>query len=98
MIDQAIWSDSLSTVPADETSTSWFAVSMGRPTIMECWPGNYHNLGCMFSFADGHAEIHHWVDSRTYIYTQDAINGVLETQPDNPDIMWMQDRTSVLAR
>ncbi len=23
-------------------------------------PGNYHNRGCDFSFADGHSEIHKW--------------------------------------
>jgi len=27
-------------------------------------PGSYHNNGCGISFADGHAEIHRWLDSR----------------------------------
>jgi prepilin-type N-terminal cleavage/methylation domain-containing protein len=35
---------SLSVVGADATSTSQFMVSMVQPTIMGCWPGNYHNL------------------------------------------------------
>jgi prepilin-type N-terminal cleavage/methylation domain-containing protein/prepilin-type processing-associated H-X9-DG protein len=86
-------------------STACFILCMSRqPTIMGDWPGNYHNLGCMFTFADGHAEIHHWLDSRTYLYTHtnqisSALRGALvEGDPDNPDIMWMQDRTSALAR
>ena len=28
-------------------------------------PGSYHNGGGSFCFADGHAEIHHWLDSTT---------------------------------
>jgi prepilin-type processing-associated H-X9-DG protein len=29
------------------------------------FPASYHNGACGFSFADGHAEIHKWVDGRT---------------------------------
>src|SRR5262249_29599383 len=28
-------------------------------------PGFYHNRGCGFSFADGHSEMHRWLDPRT---------------------------------
>jgi prepilin-type N-terminal cleavage/methylation domain-containing protein/prepilin-type processing-associated H-X9-DG protein len=30
-------------------------------------PASYHNRACGFSFVDGHAEIHKWLDSRTVI-------------------------------
>jgi prepilin-type N-terminal cleavage/methylation domain-containing protein/prepilin-type processing-associated H-X9-DG protein len=30
-------------------------------------PGSYHNHGCGISFADGHAEIHKWVDPRVVL-------------------------------
>ena len=29
------------------------------------WPASYHNGASCLSFADGHSEIHHWVDSET---------------------------------
>jgi prepilin-type N-terminal cleavage/methylation domain-containing protein/prepilin-type processing-associated H-X9-DG protein len=106
MIDQDDWGASLSAIDPEESNTAMFLLSMSRPTFIISWPGNYHNLGCMFSFADGHAEIHHWLDARTYLYKRDKndpnfnvqFDIVMETQPDNPDIMWMQDRTSALAR
>jgi prepilin-type processing-associated H-X9-DG protein len=37
------------------------AVSMG--TIIVDFPGNYHGGGCGLAFADGHAEIHKWMDA-----------------------------------
>jgi prepilin-type N-terminal cleavage/methylation domain-containing protein/prepilin-type processing-associated H-X9-DG protein len=108
MIDQDDWGyNDLTRVGPEESNTAMFLLSMVRqPTSMFSWPGNYHNLGCMFSFADGHAEIHHWLDARTYLYKKDKndpnylsqFDIVMETQPDNPDIMWMQDHTSALAR
>jgi prepilin-type N-terminal cleavage/methylation domain-containing protein/prepilin-type processing-associated H-X9-DG protein len=87
-------------------STSAFILTMARqPTSMFDWPGHQHNRGCMFAFADGHAEIHHWIDGRT---TLDLSNSnpnagggayvTWEGQPDNPDIIWIQDRTTALAK
>jgi prepilin-type processing-associated H-X9-DG protein len=29
------------------------------------WPSSYHNGAGGFSFADGHSEIHRWLDPRT---------------------------------
>jgi prepilin-type N-terminal cleavage/methylation domain-containing protein/prepilin-type processing-associated H-X9-DG protein len=85
-------------------STSCFLLTMTRqPAIMLDWPGYQHNTGCMFAFADGHSEIHHWTDGRTSLDISQSRGGFYgyvtgEGNPDNPDIMWMQDRTSVLAK
>jgi prepilin-type N-terminal cleavage/methylation domain-containing protein/prepilin-type processing-associated H-X9-DG protein len=62
------------------------------------YPASYHNGACGFSFADGHAEIRRWVDGRTKIptrYNGSVPNGA--SSPNNPDIAWMQERTSSLA-
>jgi prepilin-type processing-associated H-X9-DG protein len=80
-------------------STSVFVLTMGRsPTYIVDWPGHQHNGGCMFAFADGHAEIHHWTDGRTSLdLTNSNPDGgtwaynTSEGNPDNPDILWMQD-------
>jgi prepilin-type N-terminal cleavage/methylation domain-containing protein/prepilin-type processing-associated H-X9-DG protein len=83
-------------------SSSIFVLSMARqPTTMLDWPGHQHNNGCMFAFADGHSEIHHWTDGRTSLDQSKLSSGylgytTLEGNPDNPDIIWMQDRTSAL--
>ena len=59
-------------------------------------PGSFHNNACGVSFADGHAEIHKWVDSRTvlpvtYVYQ----NGLPVTISGTPslDLAWMAQRT-----
>lgn len=54
-------------------------------------PGTYHNFACGIAFADGHSEIHKWKDPRTAWQ-----NGAEVYSPPNPDVTWLQERTSVL--
>ncbi len=57
-------------------------------------PGANHNNGASISFADGHAEIHKWLDSRTihvveYVsYHNEAIIGTPDV-----DLAWLAQRT-----
>ena len=73
-----------------------FAVSMTTPTEMIDWPGTYHNRSAGLAFADGHSEVHRWQDGRTRVYSRVALGPHL--QPDNPDIVWLQSKTSALAQ
>jgi prepilin-type processing-associated H-X9-DG protein len=61
------------------------------------YPASFHNGAAGFSFADGHGEIKRWLDARTKPPTKytGSING--GASPNNPDIAWMQDRTSAKA-
>jgi hypothetical protein len=50
-------------------------------------------------FADGHAEVHKWIDSRTKPAVQKGqlmggVGGDRKSQPGNPDIKWLQERSS----
>jgi prepilin-type N-terminal cleavage/methylation domain-containing protein/prepilin-type processing-associated H-X9-DG protein len=59
-------------------------------------PGGFHNNGCGLSFADGHAEIHKWMDSRTiapvtYVYQNGAQVDITGTP--SVDLAWMAQRT-----
>ena len=84
----------------DSVNDGAFAVVMGVPgRPISTWqdgPATYHGGGCGFSFADGHSEIKKWLDGRTLslktTYTRTFTYGV--SQKDNPDITWIQDRTS----
>ena len=54
----------------DSMNNGAFGVMMsdrGRPTQARIfdWPASLHNGACGFSFVDGHAEIHKWIDPRT---------------------------------
>ena len=58
-------------------------------------PGSYHNRAGGLSFADGHAEIHRWVDARTTppLIKDGRISDILKS-PFNPDVIWLQDRST----
>jgi prepilin-type N-terminal cleavage/methylation domain-containing protein/prepilin-type processing-associated H-X9-DG protein len=80
--------------------------SNGKGTTMMNWPGTYHGNTASFSFLDGRAEVHKWVDGRTK-NTKHVLGGSThnlngasgtptpQSQPnDNPDLLWLQAHTS----
>ena len=75
------------------------AVSMVRDELANT-PAAYHNGACGFMFADGHAEIHKWLDPRTeppIVKNQlmdGGVGGGRKEQPGNMDIRWLQQRSS----
>jgi prepilin-type N-terminal cleavage/methylation domain-containing protein/prepilin-type processing-associated H-X9-DG protein len=60
-------------------------------------PGFYHAGSCGFSFADGHAEIHKWRDSRTTppLHQNGQVNDGFAS-PRNQDVAWLQDHSTRL--
>ena len=81
-----------------------FTDMTGYPSAPATWrfhfdfPGAYHSRAAGFSFADGHAEIKRWQDDRTVpplqrgttaFYTQEYVSSAR-----NPDIYWMQERST----
>ena len=89
----------------DSINDGWFLVSMngypnpGTPNIMVNWPAYYHNRAAGLSFADGHSEIHRWLDNRTMPPVKDQtsvpnLNGT-SFSPSNPDVFWLQDHATV---
>ncbi|MHB8519808.1 MAG: prepilin-type N-terminal cleavage/methylation domain-containing protein [Limisphaerales bacterium] len=60
------------------------------------YPASYHNRACGFSFADGHSEIKRWLDPRTCPPVKKGVTAwdpeVITPSPNNPDIIWMQER------
>ena len=59
------------------------------------FPASYHNGAGGFSFLDGHAEIHKWLDARTR--PRIAYTGVMPlnvASPGNRDVLWLSERTT----
>jgi prepilin-type processing-associated H-X9-DG protein len=58
-------------------------------------PASYHNGACGFAFADGHSEIHRWLDKRTMppIKAPNYVGNV--SAPGSVDVRWLQERTTV---
>jgi prepilin-type N-terminal cleavage/methylation domain-containing protein len=78
-----------------------FAITMtGYPDHPELtqfsmdFPGSYHNQAGGLSFADGHSEIHRWLDPRTTppITPNSTKLWVDSISPNNKDIIWLQQR------
>ncbi|MBM3823817.1 MAG: type II secretion system protein [Verrucomicrobia bacterium] len=60
-------------------------------------PASTHNGAGGLSFADGHAEIHKWVDPRTkprILYSDDAWSKWIVNCPNNSDVVWLSERTT----
>ena len=87
----------------DSINDAYYVMTMdgypNRPaqrTIVD-YPSSYHNGAGGFSFADGHAEIHRWLDGRTKKnYRKDFHLTVLpaNASPNNPDVLWLQERAA----
>jgi prepilin-type processing-associated H-X9-DG protein len=59
-------------------------------------PGSYHGRAGGLSFADGHSEIHRWKDARTTPPIKKGLTSSLgiNRQPNNRDIIWLQERAT----
>lgn len=59
------------------------------------YPGSYHGRSAGIVFVDGHAEIKQWLDRRTTPPLRSRHNLELDVpSPDNPDVAWLQERSS----
>lgn len=65
-------------------------------TILVDFPASTHGKAGGMSFADGHSEIHRWVDARTYTPPNSANPGNVSSapSPNNKDVWWLAQRTS----
>ncbi len=72
------------------------AISMCQSILVD-FPAQYHNGGAGISFADGHAEVHKWLDDFAQTLSPGTITGQGGTQkpvPPSQDLAWIQPRTS----
>jgi prepilin-type processing-associated H-X9-DG protein len=82
----------------DCINDGYFALSMGRKGPLAAFsdvPASYHSGAGNFSFADGHGEVHRWLDPRTKppLRKRDLRNFA---SPHNPDIHWLQEHATGL--
>ncbi|MBX3734348.1 MAG: type II secretion system protein [Verrucomicrobiae bacterium] len=68
--------------------------SPGAARIID-YPASYHNRAAGISFADGHTEIRKWVDARTVQPIKFYEMPLNVASPNNRDMIWLSDRTSV---
>ena len=68
-----------------------------RSQVIVDHSASYHSNTAAFSFADGHAEIHKWLDKRTYpkINKGNMPNRV-DPMVNNPNFYWMIEKSARL--
>lgn len=85
----------------ESINDGFFVVDMiGYPntpgaTILVDFPASYHNGAGGLNFADGHSEIHKWIDPRTRPKQRKNANIQLNIpSANNKDIFWLQERST----
>ncbi len=84
----------------DSIDDGYYAINMD-PAAWELvnFPGSFHNGAGGLTFADGHAEIHKWVDPRTVPPFQKGKKREFTSMKDNRDLVWLWDHgTSKVGR
>ncbi|MBI2929316.1 MAG: prepilin-type N-terminal cleavage/methylation domain-containing protein [Verrucomicrobia bacterium] len=79
----------------DDASFGVDVVNTGGASQLINYPASYHNKAGGVAFADGHAEIHKWLDPRTTIPVGKAQLGQIVTSPNNRDVVWLQERYTI---
>jgi prepilin-type processing-associated H-X9-DG protein len=76
---------------SDSIDDGYFAIDMmtGRGAQLVNFPASYHNGASGVTFADGHAEIHRWLDPRTKPPLKKTFQKFVVT-PNNVDLVWLQ--------
>lgn len=84
----------------DSINDGFFVVNMEAyqniaKAVMVDYPASYHSQAAGFAFADGHSEIHKWVDSRTYPPIKAGLS-LNQAQPNSRDVYWMAEHSTRL--
>jgi prepilin-type N-terminal cleavage/methylation domain-containing protein/prepilin-type processing-associated H-X9-DG protein len=92
----------------DSIDDGYFVVDLERrnqSAQIVSFPAHYHNGAGSVAYADGHTESHKWLDEHTKypnLYcgclSSYAGNGLYKETPNNPDVAWLQERTSSRIR
>ncbi len=85
----------------DSINDGYFAVQMVEPQNLNRaafvdYPAYYHQGAVGISFADGHMELHRWVDARTKVPYGRLV--LAQASPNNLDLLWLSQRTSSRAQ
>jgi prepilin-type N-terminal cleavage/methylation domain-containing protein/prepilin-type processing-associated H-X9-DG protein len=59
------------------------------------YPASTHNGAGGLSFADGHAEVHRWVDARTKLVWKNQSMQLVVASPNNNDMVYLSEHASV---
>ncbi|HWY77096.1 MAG TPA: prepilin-type N-terminal cleavage/methylation domain-containing protein [Verrucomicrobiae bacterium] len=74
---------------ADSINDGWFGTDPDVPYQLVDYPASYHNNAAGFAFADGHSEIHKWLDGRTMpVLLPNQLLPLNVNLPGDKDVLW----------
>src|ERR1044071_347357 len=84
----------------DSIDDGYYAIDMTKGTgaILVNYPGSFHNKAGGLTFADGHCEIHRWLDPRTTPPFKKGQKQQFTNMKDNRDLAWLQDHATVSTK
>jgi len=81
---------------ADSINDAFFLFNIAHPTFGD-GPADYHDGACNFSFVDGHAESHRWVELQYFPPVKQVSWSNSNTEPGSGlDVQWMVQHTAGL--
>jgi prepilin-type N-terminal cleavage/methylation domain-containing protein/prepilin-type processing-associated H-X9-DG protein len=79
----------------DSINDGWFATQPDVLYQLIDYPASYHGRAAGFSFADGHSEIHKWLDGRTTpMLTSGQLLQLNVNLPGNKDVWWLSQHSA----
>jgi prepilin-type N-terminal cleavage/methylation domain-containing protein len=77
----------------DSIDDGYYAVDMGTEQLVN-FPGSFHNKAGGLTFADGHTEIHRWVDPRTTPAFKKGQKREFTMMNKNADLTWLREHAT----
>ena len=73
----------------DSINDGFIIIGANNPSMwVNDLPASYHNRACGFGFADGHAEIHKWLEAQTCAPVTQIAHGGFPAAPNSRDLQW----------
>ena len=73
----------------DSINDGFIIIGANNPSLwVNDLPASYHNRACGFGFADGHAEIHKWLEPQTCAPVTQIAHGGFPAAPNSRDLKW----------
>jgi prepilin-type processing-associated H-X9-DG protein len=74
----------------DSINDGWYATDPDVLYQLVDYPASYHGRAAGFSFADGHSEIHKWLDGRTTpVLSSGTLLPLNVNLPGDKDVLWL---------
>ncbi len=78
----------------DSINDGWFASNPDTAWNIIDYPASYHNRAAGFSFADGHSEIHKWLDGRTTpVLAPGQLLPLNQVLANDQDVRWLAQKS-----